>query len=286
MKAKTALRKANWSEAEQLAIELASDPALEVKWRSEALWDIASARTAQGRIREARTALQEMIEMNQRAGRGYDHRRAHQNLLILSKAAGLNPEPWRLEGLESDTTERARVLLGLWAAELGDAASAHSYARALPPPELGEFDTPSAEQAFLAVLHGRVAAVRGDWEETVRLLERVTGDRTVRPRFTGQLANWLAAEASERLGQLDSAAGLYDGIATGYRLGWDGVMSFGFTYSFAHRRAALLYTRLEDYDRAEEHWLAFLDAFTDPDPEFEWMVEEARTELERIGRGR
>ena len=30
-------------------------------------------------------------------------------------------------------------------------------------------------------------------------------------------------------------------------------------------------------------WQAFLDAFTDPDPEFEWMVLEARGELERLG---
>ena len=31
-----------------------------------------------------------------------------------------------------------------------------------------------------------------------------------------------------------------------------------------------------------EHYAAFLDAFTDPDPEFEWMVEEAQAELARL----
>ena len=85
---------------------------------------------------------------------------------------------------------------------------------------------------------------------------------------------------------LEQAATLYSQIADGYRFGDYEVNGFGLTYSFAHRKAALLYTQLEDYDRAEDHWLAFLDAFTDPDPEFEWMVEEGRSELERLGRGR
>jgi hypothetical protein len=31
-----------------------------------------------------------------------------------------------------------------------------------------------------------------------------------------------------------------------------------------------------------EHWAAFLEAFTEPDPEFEWMVEEARMKSERL----
>ena len=57
-------------------------------------------------------------------------------------------------------------------------------------------------------------------------------------------------------------------------------------YSFTHRRLARLYTQLEEFDRAEEHWLEFLETFTDPDPEFQWMLDEARSELERLGRGR
>ena len=41
---------------------------------------------------------------------------------------------------------------------------------------------------------------------------------------------------------------------------------------------------LDQRDRAEEHWLTFLDNFTNPDPEYEWMVEEARG-IGRIGAG-
>jgi hypothetical protein len=35
-----------------------------------------------------------------------------------------------------------------------------------------------------------------------------------------------------------------------------------------------------------DHYTTFLAALTDPNPEFEWMVEEARAEVERLGRGR
>jgi tetratricopeptide (TPR) repeat protein len=114
----------------------------------------------------------------------------------------------------------------------------------------------------------------------------VTGDRAPRDRDRDRIPLWTLAEAYEELGHLDSAAKLYSGIAAGYRLGGGEVIGFGLTYSFAHRKAALLYVQLEDYDSAEEHWLAFLDAFTDPDPEFEWMTDEARSESERLGRGR
>ena len=38
--------------------------------------------------------------------------------------------------------------------------------------------------------------------------------------------------------------------------------------------------------RFEEHYLTFLDTFTQPDPEYEWMVTEARAALEELARGR
>jgi hypothetical protein len=174
---------------------------------------------------------------------------------------------------------------------MGDTAIAASYAAALPAPELEEFRIANMKDALLATLHARVAAIRGNWEQAARILAPVTGDRTPRDArreatTTQQLSNWLMAEAAEALGDLEGAVRLYSGVAAGHRFSDGSVHGFGLTYSFAHRKAALLYSQLEDYDRAAEHWLAFLDAFTDPDPEFEWMVEEARSELERLGRGR
>jgi tetratricopeptide (TPR) repeat protein len=285
--AKIALRKGNWGEAERLAVDVARDPAMSVRFRSDAIWVLASARAAQGRIHEAVSALHEMIRTNQRPGRELIHRRAHLNLLILTIVGGLTAEAWDLERLQADTTEEARVLSGLWAAELGDTAFARSYLEELPVPEFGEFAPSTHQEATVAALHARVAGRRLDWEEAVRLLAPVTGDRTPRGQLAHtQLLNWVVAEAYEELGHLDSAVKLYSGIADGYRFVFDEVNGFGLTYSFAHREAALLYGQLGQDAEAIEHWRAFLDAFTDPDPEFEWMMEEARVELERLRRGR
>ncbi|MDH4044954.1 MAG: hypothetical protein OEW06_10880, partial [Gemmatimonadota bacterium] len=57
-------------------------------------------------------------------------------------------------------------------------------------------------------------------------------------------------------------------------------------YSFVQFRLGRLYAQLEQYDRAEDHYLNFLETFTEPDPEYEWMVAEARTKLEELARGR
>jgi tetratricopeptide (TPR) repeat protein len=285
-KARIAVRKGDWAEAERLALEVARDPAINIRWRSDAIWNLASARTARGRIREAVTALHEMIEMNQESGRLGYHRRAQVHLLTLTKAAALDPEPWGLEALQNDSTERARVLSGLWAAALGNTALAQSYLNGLPAAELGELDTPSVQGSFVAALFASLSVLREDWEQVVRILEPVTGDRSPRGISSTKLPNWIRAEAEEELGHQEQAARLYAQIAEGYRFGDYEVNGFGITYSFAHRKAALLYSQLDDYDRAEEHWLAFLDAFTNPDPEYEWMVDEARSELERLARGR
>jgi tetratricopeptide (TPR) repeat protein len=96
---------------------------------------------------------------------------------------------------------------------------------------------------------------------------------------------WLVADAYEQLGRPDSAASFLERVLAPE--GYSGeIRGRGFSYSFAHRRLARLYTQLEEFDRAEEHWLEFLETFTDPDPEFQWMQDEARSELERLGRGR
>ncbi len=280
--ARIELRKGDWAEAERLAMEVVRNRAMSLRWRSDALWNIASSRAAQGRIREAVTALHEMIEVNQGSGAQRDHLRAQENLLILTKAAGLDPAAWQLDGLHADTSEWARALAGLWAGESGDTALALSYCDALPTLRLGEFDTPRAHDALVAALHARVSWLGGDRDEAVRMLAAVTGERTPRAEGHAQLPNWIAAEMAEDLGQLDSAARLFGGIAAGYGFSDYDVNGFGLTYSFAHRKTALLYGQLGQSKAALEHWRAFLDAFTDPDPEYEWMVEEARTALARL----
>jgi hypothetical protein len=138
------------------------------------------------------------------------------------------------------------------------------------------------QDALTSTLQARIAAHRGDWEAAKGFLEPVTGPRA--PRYSGrnQLSHWTLAEAEEALGNLAASANLFAGVANGDHFGYHESQALGLTYSFAHRNAALLYGQLGDRDRAVEHWRAFLDAFTQPDPDFEWMVEEGRTELERL----
>jgi hypothetical protein len=47
-----------------------------------------------------------------------------------------------------------------------------------------------------------------------------------------------------------------------------------------------LYAQTGDTAQAIQHYSRFLEVFTDPDPEYEWMVEEARSKVERLGSGR
>jgi serine/threonine-protein kinase len=270
---KVSLGKEDWRTVEGLALELARDQTRDARWRSEGMRVLASARAAQGRVREAVAARHELTRTNQRAGRQEAYRTAHLNNLILTIAAGLPPEPWDLAGLHADTTAYARVLSGLWAAQLGDTALAKSYLDALPLPEVGEFDPPTYQNKLVATLYARIAMRRSDWEEAVRLLEPVTEETSY------QMPHWPLAEAYEALGQVESAIRLYGGITRPEHVY---ALDYGLTSSFAHRKAALLYGQIGQNAEAIEHWRAFLDAFTEPDPEYEWMVEEARAELDRL----
>jgi hypothetical protein len=88
------------------------------------------------------------------------------------------------------------------------------------------------------------------------------------------------------VGNLEQAARLFARITAGHWFADYEVNAFGFTYSLAQPSAARLYTQLGEPERALEYWQVFLRAFTDPDPEHVRMVEEARAEVERLGRGR
>jgi tetratricopeptide (TPR) repeat protein len=102
-----------------------------------------------------------------------------------------------------------------------------------------------------------------------------------------QLVRWTMARVFERTGQRDSAAAWLERIAHwGGERWWDDFELRGLTYSFVHFKLGTLYTQLGRYDEAKQHYATFLDAFTDPDPEYAWMVTEARAKLEELARGR
>jgi tetratricopeptide (TPR) repeat protein len=279
LRSKIAIMEGDWDEAERLCGEIARDPARDPRWRWEALLTVSSSRAVRGRVQDALVALRDAIDLNRDTGRWYHHRQAQLHLLTFVWAADLEPVPWGLEALQADTTDRARVISGLWAAELGDLDAARASRGELPAGRLGEFDLPSSQHAFVAALDALIAGSEGRWENAVEILEPLTEGRTPRRDGNTQEPNWVKARALEEAGDLDGAARVYRWIASGNRIGLEDPPGYGLSYSFAHRKAALLYGQLGDRAKAIEHWRAFLDAFTRPDPDFEWMVEEGRAEL-------
>ena len=69
-------------------------------------------------------------------------------------------------------------------------------------------------------------------------------------------------------------------------MAWWDVLFMGIPYSFAQYRLGEHYAALGQREAAMKHYTAFLDTFTQPDPEYAWMVEEARTRVRDLMRGR
>ena len=53
-------------------------------------------------------------------------------------------------------------------------------------------------------------------------------------------------------------------------------------YADGSGRLALIYARTGQHQLARRHWERFLSLFTEPDPDLEWMVSEAKAELKKI----
>ena len=87
----------------------------------------------------------------------------------------------------------------------------------------------------------------------------------------------MLADVYVRMGQPDSAIVQLEAIVA---------RPPRWAYSAAHFKLGQLYAEIENREEALDHYTTFLDTFTDPDPEYVWMVEEARAEVERLGRGR
>ena len=86
---------------------------------------------------------------------------------------------------------------------------------------------------------------------------------------------------NDRLGQADFAAAYLKRLtAPSGILGESNLFLAGMAYPFAEFRLGAHYTRQKERDRARERYLAFLQTFTDPDPQYSWMVTRDRRALE------
>jgi tetratricopeptide (TPR) repeat protein len=171
--------------------------------------------------------------------------------------------------LRGDTSEAKRVAARLRASR--DSATSDLFEQAFEP--------------MLALLDAAVARRRGDWRTVATMLgpsaQRLHGQGY---GYVGDpdLLWWVLAEAYEQLGQPDSAIYQLRSVLNGR----DDYLWHVLSFSAAHFKLGQLYAQKGDREQALQHYTTFLDAFTDPDPEYVWMVTEARAEVERLGRGR
>lgn len=273
-----ALASARWQRAESLEMTL---PEGRMTYLGR-----ASLEAVRGRVGSALSALETRATLAIQDGSLRYAQTAMESALTLAVAAGAPLSLDRAE-LEADTTERGRRIQGIWAAVEGDTVAARVWASGLPPlPAMASGDL-DGHDTQLVLLHARIAHAKEDWREVVRLLAPFTGEHSWRgsvqnPR-TIRLTNWTIAEAYDHLERPDSAVLYWARLATSAGLGEDETLLRGFSHSFAHRRAALAYRTLGSKEEALAYWGTFLHDFNDPDPEYEWMVDEALRELARMG---
>ncbi len=256
---------ADWPAADSLARSLLERTRLP-RWRMQALQTRAWVAAARGRVREAMGFLGQ-------CDCGYER-------FMLSVVSGLPVTGPQVGAAPPDTTVGRQLLAAMTAAAAGDTVTAIRYLaryRALPAEQrhamglLGELP-----EAWFALAAGRPA----DAVSRLRLLVDV---RASGGPFYSQPAQWLLAGEYERLGQLDSAATQLERLATWRGSRGSTELQRGLTHSFAHQRLVLLYARLGRLADAQRHWQVFSTTFTQPDPEMQHFVDEARAALAAAG---
>ncbi len=94
------------------------------------------------------------------------------------------------------------------------------------------------------------------------------------------------AEAHRARGESAEAAAHFDSLSRTHRLHWTDVPLFPSMRALAHERAGEAYLASGDTARAMEHLAAFIELWSDADPELRTRVETARRTIEEIFRVR
>jgi tetratricopeptide (TPR) repeat protein len=264
---------ANWKLLDSLARVVLIDQPDNVNARVRA----ASALAAFGRVHDAMHQLDPL------------NRFGNQWQLILASASGaaLDPAAQQVRPT-SPVTQHAFVTL--WAAAAGDTTRARSMLvgfRSLTDDQRS-YMRGGARQTIdtaLVLCEAWLAAAAGQAATVVELLRPIAEDGTGGVVWVNMMKRWTLAEAYEQLGQLDSATVWLEPFARWHGYHWGSESDFrGFTHSFAHFKLGRLYAQLGNVEEAREHFTTFLDDFSEPDPEYVWMVTEARARLGQLGR--
>jgi tetratricopeptide (TPR) repeat protein len=262
---------------------LREDPPRNAQQRGRVQYNQAMAGIVRGRVEKAGASLQERAEFASEQGwdvqgRGF----FEESKLIHSLSAGRPIPPSMFT--PQDTSVDAQLLFGVSAALNGNERTARdilSAVRARDERDLAWYG------GGPLVLEAAIAAGNEDWEEVTNLLGPAGHWNWPYSTFRGTnwaIVSWLLlGEGYEQTGQLDSAAAYFELLGTpGEYVRRDDIQRAGLTYSFAHFRRGRILTELGKTEEAREAWLTFLDAFTDPDPDYEWMVTEANESLARL----
>jgi tetratricopeptide (TPR) repeat protein len=273
---------AEWDQLEQLAETLRDDPAAPTFYRRVGARTLAATRLLRGRATSAREQLEDERELAERAG-------ATSPAPVFSSVF----DSWYTEGQmqplseysAQDTSALGLYLRSVWSATAGDTATARRELERLlshPDADLGLYgEVPVFLKAVIAAQDRR-------WQEVVDLL----GPGAARGYDVGRLVvyspriprQWLVAEAYRWLGRSDSAAAYFERVAESQSSPTELREVRPSVYPFVHRRLAQVYTEMGEEGRAAHHWNLFLEVFTDPDPELEFMVVEARQALAELAR--
>ncbi len=252
---------AEWPAADSLAKRLL-EQTKNRRLRMQALLAQASVAAARGRVREA---LGIMVSCQ-----------CEFQELVLRMASGSPVTGAQRRTSPADTTINGQWLAALWAAASGDTAAARPFltrVQGLPPEQRRGWDADATYvTALLAPAEGRPA-------DLVRLLRPLADGRASGAPVYAQAAQWSLAAAYERQGQLDSAAAQLERLAAWQGSRGGGGSMRGLTHSFAHQRLILLYARLGRIEDARRYWQVFSTTFTQPDPEMQHIVDEARAAL-------
>jgi hypothetical protein len=129
---------------------------------------------------------------------------------------------------------------------------------------------------MFALLDAGISSRRGDWSDVVELLEPLA-DRLGEPGFgfisDRFLVRWMLAEAYSQINQTESSVAQLEALLEERSFEPLHVLM----YAPTHFKLARLNAEIGDEERAAAHYAEFLDAFTDADPEYAWMADEARS---------
>jgi tetratricopeptide (TPR) repeat protein len=289
-----AIADADWDRADSLATEFLKRGGLRVQAGAV----VACTQALRGRVAAAREMFAHTRATMHDSSDDYTVR---QKELILALTSGHGPQS-ATDAIMRDTTWAQRLWNGLWhpgeEQQVFLPLADHDiwYPRAWWFAWSGNLDAAAHE---LRDARARGLADADPWRERMEILDRavstpnaalpgvieVLGKRTwngmADNHFEMMTLRWIVADAYERIGRPDSAAAYLEIIVNPTRVAFPGQYMKGCAYPFALHRLARLYDSMGQHRRAATHWQRFLDTFTQPDPEYLPLVQEARAALAR-----